>query len=118
MPFSSTKRFGAVADIPSDHGSVVSLTADAAGDVVGASAVAVGGAGGHSGGTSRFDALAPPQLVADGEVDVVLPTTNSRALAESLPSARLVVYPDSAQGFLFQYPDAFAKDVAAFLRRP
>ena len=39
-------------------------------------------------------------------------------LAQNLPSARLVIYPDSAQGFLFQYPDAFAKDVTAFLRRP
>jgi hypothetical protein len=64
MPFYLMKRFGAVSDIPSDHGAVVSLTADTADDVVGASTVAVGGAGGHSGGTSRFDALAPPQLVA------------------------------------------------------
>ena len=57
-------------------------------------------------------------LVADGDADVVMPTTNSRALAQSLPNARLVIYPDSGQGFLFQYPDAFAKDVAVFLRRP
>jgi pimeloyl-ACP methyl ester carboxylesterase len=57
-------------------------------------------------------------LVADGEADVVMPTTNSRALAQSLPSARLLVYPDSAHGFLFQYPETFAKDVAGFLQRP
>jgi len=72
-------------------------------------------------GTGRYPYLSgvkQPVLVADGEVDVVMPTTNSRALAQSLPNARLVIYPDSAQGFLFQYPDAFAKDVAAFLRRP
>ncbi len=67
---------------------------------------------------SYLSGIKQPMLVADGEADVVMPTTNSRALARSLPSARLVIYPDSAQGFLYQYPDAFAKDVAAFLRRP
>ena len=76
------------------------------------------GAAPRTGPYSYLSGIKQPVLVADGEADVVMPTTNSRALAQSLPSARLVVYPDSAQGFLFQYPDAFAKDVAAFLRRP
>src|SRR5260370_19611592 len=62
--YPTTIRLGAVSDIPSDQGCIVSLTADAAGDVVGASTAAVGSAGGHPGGTSRFDAPAPPQLVA------------------------------------------------------
>lgn len=76
------------------------------------------GAAPRTGPYSYLSGIKQPVLVADGEADVVMPTTNSRALAQSLPSARLVIYPDSAQGFLFQYPDAFAKDVAAFLRRP
>jgi len=76
------------------------------------------GAAPRTGPYSYLSGVKQPVLVADGEADVVMPTTNSRALAQSLPSARLVIYPDSAQGFLFQYPDAFAKDVAAFLRRP
>jgi pimeloyl-ACP methyl ester carboxylesterase len=76
------------------------------------------GAAPRTGPYSYLSGVKQPVLVADGEADVVMPTTNSRALAQSLPSARLVIYPDSAQGFLFQYPDAFAKDVSAFLRRP
>jgi pimeloyl-ACP methyl ester carboxylesterase len=71
-----------------------------------------------AGGPSYLSSIKQPVLVADGEADVVMRTNNSRFLAQNLPSARLVIYPDSAQGFLFQYPDAFAKDVAAFLRRP
>jgi pimeloyl-ACP methyl ester carboxylesterase len=69
-------------------------------------------------GPSYLSRIKQPILVADGEADVVMRTNNTRFLAQNLPSARLVLYPDSAQGFLFQYPDAFAKDVAAFLRRP
>ena len=72
----------------------------------------------RTGSSSYLSGIKQPVLVADGEADGVMPTTNSRALAHSLPSARLVIYHDSAHGFLFQYPDAFAKDVAAFLRRP
>ena len=71
-----------------------------------------------AGGPSYLSSIKQPALVADGEADVVMRTNNSRFLAQNLPKARLVVYPDSAHGFLFQYPDAFAKDVAAFLRRP
>ena len=71
-----------------------------------------------AGGPSYLSSIKQPVLVADGEADVVMRTNNSRFLAQNLPSARLVIYPDSAQGFLFQYPDAFAKEVTAFLRRP
>jgi pimeloyl-ACP methyl ester carboxylesterase len=68
-------------------------------------------------GQSFLSRIKQPVLVTDGEADMVMRTNNSRFLAKHLPSARLVVYPDSAQGFLFQSPDAFAKDVAAFLQR-
>lgn len=36
-------------------------------------------------------------------------------LAQNLPIAQLVLYPDSAHGFLSQYPHLFARLVAAFL---
>lgn len=66
---------------------------------------------------SYLSSIKQPVLVADGEADVVMPTNNSRDLAQNLPGARLVVYRDSGHAFLFQYPDAFAKDVSAFLQR-
>lgn len=39
----------------------------------------------------------------------------SYLLAGLLPNARLVIYPDSAHGFLFQHHSQFATDVNAFL---
>jgi pimeloyl-ACP methyl ester carboxylesterase len=57
-----------------------------------------------------------PVLVANGKHDVMVPTYASYAMAQALPDAKLVIYPDSGHGFLFQYPDEFAKDVLDFLR--
>ena len=39
----------------------------------------------------------------------------SQLLAGLLPNARLKIYPDAAQGFLFQHHCEFAADVHAFL---
>jgi pimeloyl-ACP methyl ester carboxylesterase len=70
------------------------------------------------GADSNLAGLKQPVLVADGAADVVFPTKNSIHLAQVLPHAQLVVYPDSAHGFLFQYPERFAEHVSTFLRRP
>src|SRR5271170_6912517 len=83
MPFVSINRLGAVSDIPSDHGSVVSLTADAAGDAIGASTATAAVGTGHPGGTSRFDALAPPQLVAAASAMVAIATWRLRSRART-----------------------------------
>jgi pimeloyl-ACP methyl ester carboxylesterase len=76
-----------------------------------------GWAASDAGRYSYLSRIKQPVLVADGEWDVVMPTINSRTLAGKLPNARLMIYPDSAHGFLFQYPDDFVKDVSTFLRR-
>jgi pimeloyl-ACP methyl ester carboxylesterase len=55
-------------------------------------------------------------LVAGGELDQLLPFPNQRHLAEVIPNARLVSYPDAAHGFLFQHAAEFAPEVARFLR--
>lgn len=57
-----------------------------------------------------------PVLVANGRHDVMVPTYASYAMAQQLPNARLVIFPDSGHGFLFQYPEAFADEVLRFLR--
>ncbi len=54
-------------------------------------------------------------LVANGDNDRMIPTKNSRVLAEKLPDAQLKIYPDSGHGFLFQYPAESAREVDAFL---
>ena len=56
-----------------------------------------------------------PTLVANGVHDEMIPVVNSYRLAENLPNAVLLTYPDAGHGSLFQYHDSFARHVAAFL---
>jgi pimeloyl-ACP methyl ester carboxylesterase/DNA-binding beta-propeller fold protein YncE len=64
----------------------------------------------------RLGEIRQPVLVANGNNDIMTPTYGSYAMFQALPDARLVLYPDSGHGFLFQYPQAFADEVLAFLR--
>jgi pimeloyl-ACP methyl ester carboxylesterase len=45
----------------------------------------------------------------------MIPVRNSYWLAENLPNAVLLVYPDAGHGSLFQYAESFCKQAAAFL---
>jgi pimeloyl-ACP methyl ester carboxylesterase len=56
-----------------------------------------------------------PTLVVNGSNDVIIYTVNSFILQQHLPNAKLILYPDSAHGSLFQYPDMFVRDVSFFL---
>ena len=70
-------------------------------------------------GDSAYNRLAEikqPVLVANGSNDVMVPTINSFTMAQLLPDAQLIVYPDSGHGFLFQYPDLFVDHALRFLR--
>ncbi|WP_425258806.1 alpha/beta fold hydrolase [Rubrivivax sp. RP6-9] len=64
----------------------------------------------------RLGAIQQPVLVANGRRDVMVSTYASYAMAQALPQGRLLVYPDSGHGFLFQYPDDFGGEVVRFLR--
>jgi pimeloyl-ACP methyl ester carboxylesterase len=64
---------------------------------------------------NRLAGITQPVLVANGDNDRMVPTRNSRLLADRLPDARLRIYPDAGHGFLFQYPAEFSADVEAFL---
>ncbi|SFM04662.1 alpha/beta fold hydrolase [Variovorax sp. OV329] len=63
----------------------------------------------------RLGQVQHPVLVANGRHDIMVPTYASYAMAQALPNARLLVYPDSGHGFLFQYPEDFADEVVRFL---
>jgi pimeloyl-ACP methyl ester carboxylesterase len=63
----------------------------------------------------RITAIEHPVLVANGDSDPMILPRYSYLLAGLLPNARLVIYPDSAHGFLFQHHSEFATDVNAFL---
>jgi pimeloyl-ACP methyl ester carboxylesterase len=56
-----------------------------------------------------------PVLVANGEHDRMVPSSNSRDLAQRLPKSDLVLYPDAGHGGIFQYHDEFVDKVLAFL---
>jgi pimeloyl-ACP methyl ester carboxylesterase len=59
--------------------------------------------------------LRHPTLVVQGFHDEMIPVRNSYWLAENLPNAALLAYPDAGHGSLFQYPEAFTTHAAAFL---
>jgi pimeloyl-ACP methyl ester carboxylesterase len=56
-----------------------------------------------------------PVLVANGDHDRMVPSTNSADLARRLPDARLELYPDAGHGGIFQYHDTFVGQALAFL---
>jgi pimeloyl-ACP methyl ester carboxylesterase len=59
--------------------------------------------------------ITQPTLVVNGIHDDMVPVSNSYRLAENLPNAVLLVYPDSGHGSLFQFHDSFTRQAAAFL---
>jgi pimeloyl-ACP methyl ester carboxylesterase len=66
---------------------------------------------------NRLAGITQPTLVANGDDDRMMHTENSRLLAEHLPNAELRIYLDANHGFLDQYPELFADDIAEFLDR-
>ena len=60
-------------------------------------------------------AVHQPTLVINGIRDEMIPISNSYRLAENLPNAVLLAYPDSGHGSLFQFHESFTRHVAAFL---
>ena len=64
---------------------------------------------------SDLEKIQQPALVMNGIFDEMIPVRNSYWLAEHLPNALLIVYPDSGHGSLFQFHDSFTRQAAAFL---
>jgi pimeloyl-ACP methyl ester carboxylesterase len=63
---------------------------------------------------NRLAGITQPTLVANGDNDIMVPTPNSRLLAERLPNAELSIYRGAGHGFLFQYPAQFTAEVDDF----
>jgi pimeloyl-ACP methyl ester carboxylesterase len=62
-----------------------------------------------------LSAIHQPTLVANGETDRIVSTSNSVDLARRLPNADLVIYPDAGHGGIFQFHDQFVERANAFL---
>jgi len=56
-----------------------------------------------------------PVLVANGDQDRMVPSSNSIDLARRLPNAELVLYDDAGHGGIFQYHEIFVPRALAFL---
>ena len=69
----------------------------------------------QSPGFADLKGIHQPTLVVNGIHDEMIPVSNSYRLAENLPNAVLLVYPDSGHGSLFQYHESFTRHAAAFL---
>ena len=59
--------------------------------------------------------IAQPCLVVNGMLDTMIPVRNSYILAEHLPNAMLLIYPDAGHGSLFQFPGSFVRQATLFL---
>ncbi|TJZ77076.1 alpha/beta hydrolase [Rhodococcus oryzae] len=71
-----------------------------------------------SGGLHAPDDLATikvPVLVANGDHDLMVASEHSADMARRLPDARLIVYPNSGHGGVFQHHQEFVPEVLAFL---
>jgi pimeloyl-ACP methyl ester carboxylesterase len=58
-----------------------------------------------------------PILIANGDDDVMVPTSNSFKLARLLPNAQLSIFPDAGHGGIFQYHSVFVQQALAFLEQ-
>jgi pimeloyl-ACP methyl ester carboxylesterase len=57
-----------------------------------------------------------PTLIVHGNKDIVVVPMNAFILAEHLPDAQLIVYPDSSHGAQYQHADLLLKHAKLFLR--
>jgi pimeloyl-ACP methyl ester carboxylesterase len=59
--------------------------------------------------------ITQPTFVANGDNDAMVASSQSHALAEQIPNSKLVIYPDSGHGGIFQYHEQFVPAVLEFL---
>src|SRR5207245_10609868 len=64
---------------------------------------------------SDLTGIQQPVLVANGDHDRMVPSSNSVDLARRLPNAQLTLYPDAGHGGIFQYHEDFVDEVLKFL---
>jgi pimeloyl-ACP methyl ester carboxylesterase len=64
---------------------------------------------------SDLSGIKHPVLVANGDSDKSVPSSNSVDLERRLPNADLVLYEDAGHGGIFQYHEAFVKRALKFL---
>ncbi|WP_342364122.1 alpha/beta hydrolase [Terrarubrum flagellatum] len=69
----------------------------------------------RAGSYNYLAAIRQPTLVVNGTKDVIVYTVNSYILAQHIPDATLILYPDANHGSIYQYPEQFTAHVNLFL---
>ena len=65
--------------------------------------------------SARLGEIHAPTLVIHGELDPLVPVANGRYLAEHIPGARLILYPNTGHIPIIERADEYNRDVLAFL---
>ncbi len=65
--------------------------------------------------SDRLEQIQVPTLVVHGEVDPLVPVENGRYLAEHIPGAQLICYPDTGHISIIERADDYNRAVLAFL---
>ncbi len=63
----------------------------------------------------RLDEIAAPTLVLHGADDRLIPPGNGRLLADHIPGARFILYPDAGHLFFIERATEVNRDIRAFL---
>jgi pimeloyl-ACP methyl ester carboxylesterase len=58
-----------------------------------------------------------PVLVANGDNDRMVPSSNTYNLKKRIANCEIIVYKDAGHGGIFQYHDKFVKNVLDFLSK-
>lgn len=66
-------------------------------------------------GHSVLKRIGQPTLIVHGSDDTMFPVINAYDMFRQMSDATLIVYPDSAHGAIFQYPETFTSHVERFL---
>ena len=65
----------------------------------------------------RLPQIAAPTLVINGAEDALIPPENSRIMAQRIPGAELVLFPEAGHLYFHEMPEEADAAVADFLRR-
>ena len=57
-----------------------------------------------------------PTLIINGDNDLMVATENSYDIHDRIANSKLVIYPNSGHGSLFQFPEKFSDEVQNFLK--
>lgn len=70
-----------------------------------------------AGGQAPYDLgiITQPVLVANGDHDVMVASAHSEDLARRIPNSKLIIYPDSGHGGVFQHHEQFVPAALEFL---